>query len=201
MNIVGLILAGGGGTRLGGRDKALVGLAGQPLLAHVIARFSPQVADLALSANGAPERFAEFDLTVLPDAGDSAGPLSGILAGLDWACLQGADALVTAAVDTPFLPCDLVPRLLLAAEAQDRPVAIAASAGRLHPTFGLWPVSCRDALAGDLGQGRLRLHDAAASLGAATADFPVVGGLDPFFNINTQADLAQGEALAAQVKA
>ena len=201
MNIVGLILAGGGGTRLGGRDKALVGLAGWPLLAHAIARFSPQVADLALSANGAPDRFAEFGLTVLPDAGDSAGPLSGILVGLDWARGQGADALVTAAVDTPFLPCDLVPRLCLAAEAQDRPVAIAASAGRLHPTFGLWPVSCRDALADDLGQGRLRLRDVAVGLGAATADFPVTGGLDPFFNINTPADLVRGEALAAQAKA
>ena len=84
MRIFGVILAGGQGQRMGGVDKALVPLAGAPLLAHVIARLEPQVERLALSAKGDAARFARFGLPVLPD-GPGAGPLAGVLAALRWA--------------------------------------------------------------------------------------------------------------------
>src|SRR6476646_8739863 len=95
---LGVILAGGRAARMGGRDKALLPLDGRPILAWVVERLRPQVAALALNANGDPARFASFGLPVLADATDDhPGPLAGVLAGLDWAAAEGADAIVTAA--------------------------------------------------------------------------------------------------------
>lgn len=193
VRIAGLILAGGAGRRMGGADKALLRLQDRPLLLHVADRFAPQVDDLALSANGDLARFSPFGWPVLPDAGDRRdGPLAGLLAGLTWAATQGASHLATVSVDTPFLPCDLVPRLLLAAGTAQR-VAVAESGGRLHPTCGLWPAHIRPALEAALDQGERRIGRWAESLGAAAAHFGERP--DPFFNINRPEDLAEAEAL------
>ncbi len=135
---------------MGGADKALMPLAGQSLLSHVIDRFEPQVERLAISANGDPARFAPLGLPVLPDTA-SQGPLSGILAALHWAAPLGATAVVSVPVDGPFLPPDLVPRLCLAAEPTG--LALAASGDDWHPTFGLWPVTLAPALAAFLASG------------------------------------------------
>ncbi len=193
--IFGLILAGGEGRRLGGADKALLDLAGRPLLAHVAARIAPQVAGLALSANGDPERFKDFGLPVLADGfGDARkGPLAGIAAGLDWAAAGGAVALVTVAVDTPFLPQDLVARLM-AASGGARP-ALASSGGRVHPTIALWPIAARPAVAAALAADRLRLLELLRGLDPVEVAFDA--DPDPFANINTTADLAAAEARAA----
>jgi molybdenum cofactor guanylyltransferase len=205
---LGVIRAGGRATRMGGGDKGLLEVGGQRLLSRVIERFAPQVAGLALNANGDAGRFAEFGLPVLPDSlPDYPGPLAGVLAGLDWAAEQGADSIVTVAADTPFFPCDLVSHLLLAAEGRPHLLALAAtprdgselkSGGRLnrHPTFGLWPVALRDDLRAALDEGLRKVvlwtdrHD------AGEAVFPVIG-FDPFFNVNTPEDLARAEALIA----
>ncbi|WP_372602886.1 molybdenum cofactor guanylyltransferase MobA [Actibacterium sp.] len=200
MQPIGLILAGGQASRMGGRDKALLPLAGRPLLAHVLDRLEPQVARVALSAAGDAARFERFGLPVLKDAGnDPAGPLAGILAGLEFAATQGADHIVTVAVDTPFFPGDLVPQLLLAAESAGTPIALAASHGNLHPVFGLWPVALRDDLRAALAAGTRRVRVWAQDQGMARAEFPAPG-LDPFFNINTPDDLAQAQALLTGVK-
>lgn len=171
MVIFGVILAGGQARRMGGADKALVGLAGQSLVSHAIARLDPQVAALALSANGDLARFANLGLPVLPDAAPSRGPLSGILSALIWAGTNGATAVVSVPVDGPFLPPDLVPRLCLAAEYSG--LALATSKGNQHPTFGLWAVTLAPALAAFLASGaKARIRDFAAAQGAAFADFP-----------------------------
>lgn len=201
--VPGLILAGGQARRMGGGDKALLRVAGRHLIEHVIDRLGPQCAPLVLSANGDPARFADLGLPVLPDppdlGGDSpVGPLAGLLAGLDWAAAQGADALVSVAADTPFLPGDLLGRLQAAAGPSG--LALAASpdrTGRLrtHPTFGLWPVELRHALRPALVGGMRKMalwaegHHPGLAVFAAT---PV----DPFFNINTPDDLALAERLA-----
>ncbi|MFG6500746.1 molybdenum cofactor guanylyltransferase MobA [Sulfitobacter sp. 1A13191] len=195
---LGVILAGGQATRMGGGDKGLLPLGQGTLLSSVIDRLEPQVAGLALNANGDPARFADLGLPVLADSIEGfAGPLAGVLAGLDWAAEQGAESIVTAAADTPFFPCDLVPRLLLAADGMAHPLALAATPDAKrgtarHPTFGLWPVALRDDLRSALAGGLRKVvlwtdrHDGREAL------FPDEAA---FFNVNTPEDLAKAEAM------
>lgn len=197
---VGVILAGGQATRMGGGDKGRLVLGDRSLFAHVIGRVAPQVAELALSANGDPARLADLGLPVLPDSvAGHPGPLAGVLAGLDWAAARGATHAVSVAADTPFLPEDLVPRLLLAAEG-GAPIVLAASEveGRLvrQPTFGLWPVALREDLRNALARGVRKVGQWAGDQGVTLAPFRG-GDIDPFFNINTARDLARAEALIA----
>lgn len=205
MRIFGAILAGGQGRRMGGpdgsgADKALLGLGGKTLVARAIDRLEPQVERLAISANGDPARLAGLGLPVLADH-QPLGPLAGALAALDWAAARGATAVVTVAVDTPFFPGDLVPRLCLAAETSPEGLAFAstgtsetgAGAGRDHPTFALWPVSLRDSLSTFLASGeKPKVLAFALAHGAVRASFPDDGA---FANLNTPADLARAEAL------
>lgn len=192
---LGVILAGGQATRMGGGDKGLLVLGGKTILGHVIDRLSPQVEALALNANGDPARFGMYGLPVLPDSVEGfAGPLAGVLAGLDWAADQGATHIVTAAADTPFFPADLVPRLQLAAEEQDKPIALARTENGRHPTFGLWPAALRGDLRAALGDGLRKVVLWTDKHGTAMADFPVAG-FDPFFNVNTPDDLAEARAI------
>jgi molybdopterin-guanine dinucleotide biosynthesis protein A len=195
---LGVILAGGQATRMGGSDKGLLPLGSSTLLAQVIARLDPQVAGIALNANGDPARFDGFGLPVIADTVDGfAGPLAGVLAGLDWAAAHGADSIVTAAADTPFFPCDLVPRLQWASEGMAHPLALAATPdperGKArHPTFGLWPVALRDDLRAALAQGVRKVvmwtdrHDGRLAL------FPDEAA---FFNVNTPDDLIRAEGM------
>ena len=188
---LGVILAGGRATRMGGGDKALLPFGAGVVLDAVIDRLSPQVAGLALNANGDPARFARFGLPVLPDpVPDHPGPLAGVLAAMIWAHAQGATHVVTLPADTPFAPCDLVPRLLLAAE--DAGLAVASSAGRMHPTCALWRVALADELRAALAAGQRKVMDFARQHGAAEAVFDA-GPPDPFMNINTPVDLAQAQ--------
>lgn len=196
--VPGVILAGGRASRMGGGDKGLLDLAGQPLLAHVIARLGPQVAELALNANGDPGRFAEFGLPVIADnLPGLPGPLAGVLAGLDWAAERGAAAVVTAAADTPFLPLDLAARLQAAAGSAGLALAASRDADglTLHPTCGLWPVRLRGALRMALEGGLRKVRVWAEAQGAGVAEFPAQP-FDPFFNVNTPEDLARALSLA-----
>jgi len=199
--IAGVILAGGRSTRMGGGDKALLPLGGRPLLAHVIDRLRPQVDALALNANGDPARFAAFGLPIAADTiGDFAGPLAGILAGLGWARRQRQvpDAIVTAAADTPFFPVDLVERLATAARRGG--LAVARTNGRLHPVFGYFPIDCAEHLDDFLRHsGSRKVADWLDRSGFTAVDFAGGEGVrDPFFNINTPADLAAAAARHAE---
>lgn len=197
---LGVILAGGLATRMGGGDKGLLPLGRGTLLSQVVTRLEPQVAGLALNANGDPTRFAHVGLPVLPDSiSGYAGPLAGVLAGLDWAAEQGADTIVTAAADTPFFPADLVPQLLLAGEGMTAPLVLAATPDPKrgivrHPTFGLWPVCLRDDLRAALDGGLRKVVLWTQKHDAREAVFPVLT-FDPFFNVNTPQDLAEAEKL------
>lgn len=195
---VGVILAGGRSRRMSGRDKGLLELAGTPLIERVLARFAPQVGQLVISANSDPGVFARFGLPVVPDAIEGfAGPLAGILGGMLWARdhVPRATHVATAAADTPFLPLDLVDRLQ--AEAHDgAAIVIASSRNRLYYVFGLWPL----ALAGDLRAWLADSGNRAVHLWLERQEFQTAafaGTPDPFFNINTPAELATAESWLA----
>lgn len=193
MEPLGVILAGGRGRRMGGVPKADIALAGQSLLARAEARLAPQVALLAVNANTP----VETELHVLPDpVAGHPGPLAGILAALDWTLGIGGRHVVTVAVDTPFFPCDLVPRLVLAGEGHPEGLAIAASSDGVQPVFGLWPVDLRDDLAKALAGGIRKVTDWTDRHGPALAHFDGETP-PPFFNINSPEDLNRAEGWLA----
>ncbi len=203
--VAGVLMAGGQSRRMGGGDKCLRALAGKPILTHVIARVRPQVGPLLLNANGDSARFAGFGLPVAADVvGDFAGPLAGVLTGLEWAAAAapGCAWLASFATDAPFLPAELVPRLLSAVEAEGADLACAASDGRDHPVFGLWPLALSDDLRRAMVEEGVRKVDVwTARYRLARVDFPLVetpaGPLDPFFNTNRPEDLAEAGRFAA----
>lgn len=176
---------------MGGADKAFLPLAGRPLIAHVLDRLEPQVERVLISANGDPARFAGLDCPVLPDARPQ-GPLSGILAALLRAGEMGASHLVSTPVDTPFLPGDLVPQLMLAAEGSSGGLAHAADPTGDHPATALWPVTLAPALSAFLEAGEAKVTRFAAAHQATRATFPDARA---FLNLNTPEDLARAEAM------
>ena len=202
--VVGVILAGGQSQRMGGGDKCLRLLGGRPLLAHVIERMQPQVDRLVLNANGDAARFAAFGLPVVADGvPDFAGPLAGILAGMEWAAahLPESHYIATAPGDGPFLPRDLVQHLAAQLIAEDAELAVAASAGQPYPVVGLWPVRLRDELRQALTVEHEHKVDAwTGRYRRVIAEFaPEVPGspVDPFFNANTPEQLEEAEGLLA----
>ncbi len=195
--VVGLLLAGGQSRRMGGGDKCLRPLGGATIIDHVLERMRPQVGPLLLNANGDPARFARLGLPVAADVvGGFAGPLAGILTGLEWAAeaAPGAKWLASFACDAPFFPADLVARMMAAVVSEGADLACAASRGRRHPVFGIWPVALgpdlRQALVEeevrkvDIWTGRHRL----VAVDFADQDTPL-GPRDPFFNTNRPEDL------------
>ena len=195
---LGAILAGGLARRMGGGDKALRTVGGQAVLARLITRLAPQVTRLILNANGDPARFGSFGLPMVgDDVPDRPGPLAGVLAGLDWAArfMPGVPWVVTAPGDAPFLPEDFVARLHDGLGGAV--LACAASGGRTHPVAALWPVALRHDLRRALMEEGVRKVGAYVGRhGAAVVEWPV-GHVDPFFNVNTPADLADADRLAA----
>lgn len=199
VKIGGVLLAGGQSQRMGGGDKNLRLIAGKPILDHVIDRAKPQVDRLVLNANGDPARFARFGLPVIADSVTGfAGPLAGVLAGLDWAAqhLPDAELVASFATDAPFLPRDLVRRLVVALEEGGFDLACAQSNGQVHPVFGLWPVSLRDELRAALAAGERKVDRWTARFKLVEVEF-LAEPVDPFFNANRPEDLAEAERLAA----
>ena len=196
--IVGVILAGGSARRMGGGDKCLLPVGGRPILARIAGRLAPQCGRLLLNANGDARRFADFGLEVVPDtAPGSAGPLAGLLAAFDRvaAAYPQASDIVTVPGDTPFIPADLVARLREARAGGGARIACAASGGRTHPTAALWPVAIREPLRLAFAEGERRIGRFAAAQGLVEVEWP--SPPDPFLNVNTPADLAAAEAVAA----
>jgi molybdenum cofactor guanylyltransferase len=196
---LGLILAGGQARRMGGGDKALLKIGGTTILQRVLERLRPQCAGLVLNANGDPARFAAAGLPVIADdVPGFAGPLAGVLAGLDWTAAHapGLEWMASVPGDCPFLPRDLVSRLHQARAQAGTPLACAKSGDWRHPVVGLWPVALRHDLRHALVDEDLRKMEVwTARHGVAWAEWPDVP-IDPFFNVNTPEDAARAEKLA-----
>lgn len=207
MRVLGVLLAGGLSRRMGGGDKGLMPLGPKPVMAHALERLKAQTNDVVINANGDPNRFARFALPVVADTiAGFAGPLAGVLAGLDYARRLSSPPvfIATAAADTPFFPRDLVKNLADKAKT-DKTIVLARSNGQRHPTFGLWPVALADDLETWLLDPENRKvlawvdrHD------WNMADFPfgVLSNpaMDPFFNINTPEDFAAARNLLSGLK-
>jgi molybdenum cofactor guanylyltransferase len=199
--ILGLVLAGGLARRMGGGDKARIRVGGKTILERVLERLTPQCSRIILNANGDPVRFGDTGLPVVPDTvPDFAGPLAGILAGLDWAAAHAPEIadVVSVPGDCPFLPSDLVACLTAARQAEGRPLACARSGEWRHPVVGLWPVALRNDLRKALVEEDLhKIEIWTARHGVAIADWPD-RPVDPFFNVNTPEDAAQAERIAVE---
>ena len=195
---VGVLLAGGLARRMGGGDKGLRAIGGVPILDRVIARVTPQVSALALNANGPPERFEAYGLPVIADVIEGyAGPLAGVLTGLDWAVRNHPEArfVATFPTDAPFLPKDLVTRLEDAVTRDGANMACAVSNDRHHPVVGLWPVALLEDLRSAMVEEDIRKVDRWTARHALSAVPFSTNPVDPFFNANRPDDLEDAEAL------
>jgi molybdopterin-guanine dinucleotide biosynthesis protein A len=198
---LGLVLTGGLARRMGGGDKVRITIGGTTILQRVLGRLTPQCSRLIISANGDPARFADTGLPVVADSvPDFAGPLAGILAGLDWAAANARQCEWLASVpgDCPFLPKNLVARLHEARLTAGTPLACAGSGEWCHPVVALWPVKLREDLRHALiGEGLRKIQIWTARHGIGIADWPDEP-IDPFLNVNTPEDAARAEAIATQ---
>lgn len=201
--VVGVILAGGQSRRMGGGDKCLRRLGPKTILKHVIDRAGPQVARLVLNANGDPRRFAAYGLPVVPDGVPGfAGPLAGVLAGLEWARANQplCPWIATFAGDAPFLPRDLVARFQEAVAREEAQLACARSDGQEHPVIGLWPVALAQDLRRALVDEDVRKVDAWTARHKLVAVDFATDPVDPFFNANRPEDLAEAERKLALLR-
>ncbi|NKB48410.1 MAG: molybdenum cofactor guanylyltransferase MobA [Alphaproteobacteria bacterium] len=185
---------------MGGGDKCLRSLGGRPILAHIIDRAAPQVSRLMINANGDPARFAPFDIPVAADTVEGfAGPLAGVLTGMEWAAIHAPECawIATFATDAPFFPDDLVERLTVTLLADNGDMACAKSGDRRHPVFGLWPVALAAELRAALVEGGIRkVDDWTGGYNLSVGAF-AVDAIDPFFNVNRPEDLAAAESFLA----
>ena len=183
------LLAGGQARRMGGGDKNLMMLAGKPVLRHVLDRVDFANRPLMINANGDPARYAAFGLPVCADVIDGyAGPLAGILTGLEWVAANHSDCshMVSLATDAPFLPVNLI-AVLESAIGDGGEIAQAMSLHRRHPVFAIWPVAIAGALRDAvIDEGVRKIDDFTARYHCVTVEF--AGTPDPFMNLNRPDD-------------
>ena len=185
-DVTGVVLAGGQGRRMGGVDKGLVDLAGAPMVAHVLARLTPQVGDVLINANQNLDRYRAFGQPVVEDAvGGFAGPLAGLHAGLTRA---SGELVVTVPCDSPFLPLDLVHRLRAALDRESAQLAVAKTFDQPHPVFALVRRDVLPNLAAFLAAGGRKIDAWYAALRVVEVAFD--DEADAFRNINTADELA-----------
>src|SRR5258707_6367463 len=186
VDVTGVVLAGGRGSRMGGVDKGLQPFRGKPMVEHVIERFAPQVGELLINANRNAEAYAKFGHRVIADEIEGfAGPLAGFERGLAHA--QGA-LVVTAPCDSPFLPADLVARLRAALEAAGAELAVAKTGDQAHPVFSLMRRDVLPSLQRFLAGGERKIDRWYAALSVVEVSFD--DEADGFLNINTRDELA-----------
>ena len=201
IDIPGIILAGGLSRRMGGGDKGLLMLGETNIIERVINKISPQVGSLAININGDSSRFPDYKLPIISDSIKGyLGPLSGILAGMEWAFKNGNRYIATVAADTPFLPDDLIKRLHAMVKSKNLNIGIAASrilSGDdvfIHPTFGIWEVALKDDLRDALANDTRKIMFWAKKFKLDYYYFDTSDKLsDPFFNINTPDDLEEAK--------
>lgn len=191
--LTGMVLAGGEGRRMGGRDKGLEPFAGLPLVAHVVQRFDGRVAELLINANRNSDAYNFFADRVIADLvmdgaeGGFKGPLMGIYSGL---CAARTPWLMVAPCDSPALPNNLVSRMVAGIGEND--IAVAFDGERLHPVVALLRTSLADDLAATLAQGERKIDRWYARHAWGRVDMSDCP--DAFANLNTEEDKIRLEA-------
>ncbi len=197
--IVGVLLAGGQSRRMGGGDKCLIEIDGKSVLQRVIDRIQPAVGTIVLNANGNTSRFDSYGMTVIPDSvGGFAGPLAGVLTGMEWAAAHhpACTHIATIPTDGPFLPKDLIERLWAPIARDEADLTCAESGGRRHPVIGIWPCALHENLRHALEVEDIRKVDRwTARFRVASVSFST-DPFDPFFNMNHPDDIETAEAMA-----
>jgi molybdopterin-guanine dinucleotide biosynthesis protein A len=185
IEVTGVVLAGGQGSRMGGVDKGLQPFRGKPMAAHAIERLAPQVDELLINANRNGEAYAAFGHRVIADEIEGfAGPLAGFERGLAHAA---GELVVTVPCDSPFLPHDLVARLRAALEAQGAQLAVAKTGDQAHPVFCLMRRGVQESLRQFLGSGQRKIDRWYSQLRVVEVAFD--DEADAFLNINTREEL------------
>ena len=184
--VTGVILAGGQGSRMGGVDKGLQPFRGRPMVAHVIDRLAPQVAELLINANRNADAYGTFGYRVIADEIEGfAGPLAGFERGLAHA---SKELVVTVPCDSPFLPADLVTRLHGALQAAGAQLAVAKTGEQAHPVFSLMRRDVHESLRAFLASGQRKIDKWYAALAVVEVAFD--DEAEAFLNINTREELA-----------
>jgi len=189
IEVTGVVLAGGQGSRMGGVDKGLQPFRGRPMVAHAIERLAPQVDELLVNANRNPAEYERFGHRVIADEiAGFAGPLAGFERGLAHA---SGMLVATAPCDSPFLPTDLVARLRKALEEAKADLAVAKTGSQAHPVFCLMRRTVHPSLSAFLGRGERKIDRWYASLAVVEVAFD--DEADAFLNINTREELVHLE--------
>ena len=184
-DLTGMVLAGGEGRRMGGRDKGLEPFAGLPLVGHVVKRLEGRVAELLINANRNADAYRFFADRVIADVvmdgaeGGFKGPLMGIYSGLRAAKTPW---LLVAPCDSPALPDDLVARMVQGVGQHD--IAVAFDGERLHPVVALLRTSLADDLAATLAVGERKIDRWYARHNWCKVDMSDCP--DAFANLNTE---------------
>ena len=133
-----IILAGGEGRRVDGRDKGLIDFKGKPLVQHVIDAVKPQADEIIISANRNIKMYGEYGYKIVTDTcEDFQGPLAGIAAALPF-CKNDWTLIVPC--DMPFLPTNLIETLSIGisdniSNSTNYNLCIAETKGRLQLVF------------------------------------------------------------------
>jgi molybdopterin-guanine dinucleotide biosynthesis protein A len=174
---------------MGTVDKGLQPFRGRPMVAHVIERLAPQVSEVLINANQNLDIYAGFGLKVIADEIEGfAGPLAGFERGLAHA---SHELMVTAPCDSPFLPADLVERLLMALEDRQAELAVAKTGAQAHPVFCLMRRGVLPSLRAFLGRGERKIDLWYAAHRVAEVAFD--DEEEAFRNINTLEEKARLE--------
>ena len=193
----GVILSGGLSTRFNGCNKALIDVGGTRVLDRLYAVFSELFDEIILVTND-PLQFAAWDMMIVTDIFPARSSLTGIHAGLFYMKNQFA---FFSACDTPFLKKDLVATLIEKIDRKQDIIMPETTAG-MEPLCAIYSKRCLSTAAHHILQGKFKIQMALRRHRLKKIPESLLRKADPelisFFNINTPADLAKAEMMAAQ---
>ena len=196
-DVCAVILTGGQSSRMGGGIKSLKKFNDKLIFDRIFENLQNQVQKIIINSNDLEDLFANYNVEVIKDSiGDCLGPLAGIHAALEWLHINEPHIhwLMTVPGDTPFIPNDLVKKLLDKAKNSRHKIVLAQSNEKTHPIIGVWHSSLYESLKNDLNSGVRKILDWASKHPLGYTEF-TNSKYDPFFNINYEDDIIQAQEI------